>query len=324
MNKFDNRGLSLIELLVSVSIAGLLMLAINGILGLGIKATQTIQEKNELTRQAQFALNLIVQTLQSSPRLLLPLVDNPLTTTRNESVRGDTSYDHGVVAITLNHFQDLDANGTPDADNDGDGLFDEDLPADSNNDNRRGIAFIDDDKKNGPELSSLKNEDDDEEINYTNFFQSSLSNEDPINNIDDDGDGSIDEDPPADMNNDGCSGACDVDEDGDGNNNEDDPKDDDEDGQVDEDWYDSVVFYEKNGSLYQRKPVPWDENGDGKLTGADYVESVIADNVTLFIVKRIPQNNISKRPLISLTLELTSASDEKIQLTTQVRVGGGL
>jgi hypothetical protein len=37
----------------------------------------------------------MVQTIQASPRLLLPLA--------NSAIRGDTSDDHGVVAVTLNH-----------------------------------------------------------------------------------------------------------------------------------------------------------------------------------------------------------------------------
>ena len=310
-----NYGLSLVELLIAVTISGLIMLSINGILGLGLQSQAAIQEKNDLTRQVRFAMQRMVQTIQSSPHLLLPLVDSP-SSGQNEAI-------HDVVAVTISRDRDLDGNGTSDADNDGDGLFDEDLPADNNNDARGGIAHIDDDKDGPADTGFSSKIDDDEDAVYSGFSILSGEDEDPINGIDDDGDGSIDEDAPADMNNDGCSGVCGVDEDGDGTADEDDSKDDDEDGQIDEDWYDSVVFYENNGFLYQRTPVPWDENSDGSVTGKDYVESVIADNVSSFTVERVVLGT-KRAQLVDLTLELTNANGETVKLSTQVRVGGGL
>ena len=309
-NPSNHSGLSLVELLITVSIAGLIMLSINGMLAIGLQSTQATQKKNAITRQARFAMTVMVQTIQASPRLLLPLA--------NSAIRGDTSDDHGVVAVTLNHTRDLDGNGIPDADNDGDGQFDEDLPADANNDGRRGIAYIDDDKNHGAELSSFFNNDDDEDFA---LFDNSNRDEDWVDGIDNDNDGLIDEDPPADMNNDGCSGACNVDEDDDGNNNEDDPEDDDEDGQTNEDWYDSVVFYEKDGTLYQRMPVPWDENADGKLTGKDYIESILVENVSSFVVTRLTSDN-STPQLVELKLELTDPEGKTITMDTKIRVIG--
>ncbi len=309
-NPCNNAGLSLVEFLIAVSIAGLIMLSINGMLAIGLQSTQATQKKNALAHQAWFAMNTMVQTIQASPRLLLPLA--------NSAIRGDTSDDYGVIAVTLNHTRDLDGNGIPDADNDGDGQFDEDLPDDANNDGRRGIAYIDDDKKYGAEFSSFFSNDDDED--YV-FFKNSNRDEDWIDGIDNDNDGLIDEDPPADMNNDNCSGACDGDEDGDGNNNEEDPEDDDEDGLINEDWYDSVVFFEKDGTLYQRTPVPWDENADGKLTGKDYIESVLAENISRFVVTRMTEDNITPQ-LIALKLELTDPEGESITLDAKVRVMG--
>ncbi len=306
----DHFGLSLVELLIVISIASLIMLSLNGMLAMGLQANQATQKQNALTRQAQYAMNLMVQTIHASPHLLLPLA--------NSAIRGDTTDDHGVVAVTLNHTRDLDGNGIADADNDEDGQFDEDLPDDANNDGRRGIAYIDDNKKNGAELSRFFNNDDDED--YA-LFVNTNRDEDWFDGIDNDNDGLIDEDPPADMNNDGCSGACNIDEDGDGNNNEDDPEDDDEDGLTNEDWYDSVVFYEKDGSLYQRIPVPWDENADGSVTGKDYIESILVENVSSFVVTRLTSDNTTPQ-LIELKLELTDPEGEIIGLNTKVRVMG--
>jgi hypothetical protein len=59
--------------------------------------------------------------------------------------------------------------------------------------------------------------------------------------IDNDGDGLVNEDPVGDSNGDGCPGVCDVDDDGDDSIDEGDIADDDEDGLVDEDWIDYVM-----------------------------------------------------------------------------------
>ena len=150
----------------------------------------------------------------------------------------------------------------------------------------------------------------------------SFSNEDPINGIDDDGDGDIDEDPPGDMNNDNAPGIAGVDDDGDGQTDEGgDDRDDDEDGQADEDWLDPVVFSLQGSSLVERTPVPWDESSGGGVTGRDYIESTIADNVTLLRFERVPQGG-GRAVLIDITLELTGSDGYVASLNTRVRVGG--
>ena len=147
--------------------------------------------------------------------------------------------------------------------------------------------------------------------------------EDPLNGIDDDGDGSIDEDPAADMNADGCAGVCGVDDDTDGTIDEGSVDDDDDYGQADEDWYDPLVSYLDNGVLKQRNPVPWDETGTNGITGMDFIISDIAKNVTRFRVERV--DNATTLQLVDITLELTDpGSGEFISLQTRVRVGGAL
>ncbi|MBT8143292.1 MAG: hypothetical protein KJO55_01245, partial [Gammaproteobacteria bacterium] len=86
-------------------------------------------------------------------------------------------------------------------------------------------------------------------------------------------------------------------------------------------------FYLQSGSLVERMPVPWDTDGisvpDGPVDGRDYIESVIAENVTRFRVERL--DNGSVIDIIDLTLELTSPlTGDTVSLRSQVRVGGAL
>ncbi len=170
----------------------------------------------------------------------------------------------------------------------------------------------------GSPITSLSPADDDDES------VDLARNEDRINGTDDDGDGIADEDPGADNNGDGCPGTCAVDDDADGALDEGAAADDDEDGVSDEDWYDPLVFYLAGSTLMQRTPVPWDENASGTVTGSDYVEQVIAANVTRFRVERIPLGG-GRAQLIDLTLALTDPqTGETVSLNTRVRVGGAL
>ena len=88
-----------------------------------------------------------------------------------------------VLAVTLNRSQDMDADGVPDADNDGDGRFDEDLPADTQNDGKAGVRDFDDDGNGIKDFFLSPAGDDDESGDLA-------QSEDPLNGTDDDGDGS--------------------------------------------------------------------------------------------------------------------------------------
>ena len=318
-------GYTLIELLIALALSALLFVGLGSVLGQVLDTREAVHGKNDLIGQARFAMQQMVRAVSRSPHLLLPLNDNPLTTDLTENIREQTvpasapetgsTLATGVLAVTLDTMIDLDGDDTPDADNDGDGRFDEDLPDDMNNDFGAGIWEIDDDG-DGDVDESLA-EDDDE---Y--FF---TADEDPINGIDDDGDNNVDEDASSDMNGDGCPGNCGVDDDGDGLVDEGgDSADDDEDGQSDEDWYDPVVFYLAGGTLMHRIPVPWDETANGFVSGRDFIEEPIAENVTRFRVERIPQDG-DRMVTVDLTLALTSpVTGETASLNTRIRVGSAL
>lgn len=321
------RGYTLVELLMAAALASLLMLGLSGVASQAIQTHDMVREKNRLTDQARFAMEQMVRVVSHSRLLLLPLADNPSSNWR-ENVREETvppSPPEGssieataVLAVTLPLYFDLDGDGVPDADDDGDGLIDEDLPNDNHHDFQSGIMLIDDDGDGSIDEGSGWAEDDEDGLN----------NEDPLDGVDNDGDGSIDEDAPSDNNGDGCPGVCGVDDDGDGNVDEGSSDDDDEDGNGFDDPYDPVVFYLDNGALMQRVPVPWNEDGidtpDGPVDGRDFVASAIAENVTRFRVERVAGVSGGSQ-LIDLTLELTSpVSGEMVSLHTRVRVGGAL
>jgi prepilin-type N-terminal cleavage/methylation domain-containing protein len=318
------QGVTFIEVLIVAVIAGLLIVGLNGIVGQALQSKQQTESRNQLSRDANFALQRMIQALSHTRLLLLPFPDKPSTNdtenireqTDPSSLKTDTNaLDTAVLAMTLPAYVDLNADGVADADNDGDGRFDEDLPADSTNDDAPGIRGIDDDDDGWLDGWFVKENDDEE------FY---VRDEDPINGNDDDGDGSIDEDPPADMNADGCPGDCYVDDDGDGAVDEGDVADDDEDGSTNEDWYDPLVFYFNNGTLIERTPVPWDESGNGSITGQDYVTSVIAEHVRRFRVERIAQGT-DPGLRVDILLELHDPeTGETASLRTQVLVGGAL
>jgi prepilin-type N-terminal cleavage/methylation domain-containing protein len=298
------RGYTLVELLVALAMAALLMAGLAGVTGNALRISDAGRERLELNRQARFAMDRIVRMVSHSPGLVLPLADNPATA-QSENI-------HTALAVLLPRDIDLDGNGIPDADNDGDGRFDEDLPDDMNKDGAPGIAGIDDNL--GGVADNGASGDDDE---------SGSAAEDKCDGVDNDGDGSIDEDCGGDMSADALPGLAKVDDDGDGGIDEGSSLDDDEDGRSDEDWLDTVVFYLQGGVLKERMPVPWDANGDGVVDGRDTVVSNLAENVTLFRVERLARENGRARE-VEITLELTGAGGAKVSLKTRVRVGGSL
>ncbi len=333
------KGFSLIELLAAVTITALLLVAMQNVISPALEANQAAQTRNDTVQAARLSMDKMVRAVSRSPGLLLPFNDKPLTP-YPDNIREQTNpasppppgstLATAVLAVRQDPTIDLNGDGIVDVDNDGDGKTDEDLPADMTNDSSPGIKGIDDDGDGSIDEGMFADRDDDEYLG--------VSNEDQIDGVDNDNDNNIDEDSSADMNGDGAPGIAGVDDDGDGlidegsgeeeeeeEEEEEDyrDEDDDEDGQRNEDWFDPVVFYLQGDSLIERIPVPWDENSSGKVTGEDYVESVLAENVTRFRVERILQGS-DRTTMVELTLELTPPDGEMFSLSTRVRVGGSL
>jgi type II secretory pathway pseudopilin PulG len=315
-------GFTLIEFMVSMILGALIVTAIASVVAELSDARAAIQERGQLTEQAHFAMTRMVRAVRQSRNLILPQQDKPVTdwreNVRDQSVpasapEGSSTMATAVLAVSLSAAVDLDADGFPDADNDRDGLIDEDYPADVVFDGSPGIYQIDDGGNGSADEGSSNNNDDDERLNS--------NDEDPINGIDDDGDGLVDDDPSADMNGDGAPGIVGVDDDNDGLIDEGSIDDDDEDGQSDEDWLDAVVYFLREDSLVERHPVPWDENGGGTITGRDYIESAIADGISHFRVERVLGN--AGTEIVDITLEMTApTTGETVTLHTRVRIGG--
>lgn len=320
--RFRHMGYTLVELMVSMVIAAMLLTGLTRILSTSTAAVALVETNTDLTRRARFAMSRIVDAVRASDHLMIPMADDPATNF-DENVReqtippsppqGSSTLATAVLAITINRDQDLDGNGVFDADNDDDGRLDEDLPADIQNDGKPGIRDFDDDGNGLFDFFFTPAGNDDEK----DFTQ----DEDPINGVDDDGDGTIDEDPGSDMNADGAPGVAGIDDDGDGNIDEGSNDDDDEDGQSDEDWFDPVVFYldDTTASVIERRVVPWDESGDSQVNGQDWVESVLAENVTHLRFERVPL--AGGQQLMDITLTLAEPQGETITLNTRVRLG---
>lgn len=318
-------GFSYVELMIVVAISGIIALALTGLIDTATGFSDTLRTRNEMNRDARYAMQKMLRSVAHTSRLLLPLNDNPNTDwpehIREQTIPpsppiGSSVFASAVLAVTLPRDIDLDQDGVADADDDGDGLFSEDLPNDNQHDFSPGIVGIDDD---GDGLIDEGNGFDDDE--------DGSEDEDPRDGIDNDGDGSVDEDTATDINDDGCPGICGVDDDRMSNIDEGGADDDDEDGAGFDDPYDPVVYYLDGNTLVERMPARWDTDGisapDGPVDGRDFVETPIASNVTRFRVERLITNGPIE--LIELTLELTEpVSGESVSLRTNVRVGGAL
>lgn len=321
--KLYAKGFSLIELTIAILIISILIAALHSVVDPTLSASQATQNRNEVIQNARYAMEKMVRAMNRSPQLLLPYNDKPLTS-YPDNIREQTNpaspppsgstLATAVLAITQDPTIDLNGDGIVDVDNDGDGKIDEDFPADMTNDSEPGIKGIDDDG-DGSIDEGFGNNDDDEYLGY--------SNEDPIDEVDNDGDNNVDEDPSADMNNDNAPGIAGIDDDDDGSIDEGNDDDDDEDGLENEDWCDPVVFYMQGDALIERIPVPWDVNSSGTVTGEDFVETTLVENVTRFRVERISQGT-DRSPTVELILEITPPNGEMFNLTARTRVGGAL
>lgn len=315
-------GFTLLEMSVALVMSVILLGGIAAVTGQILQTELVVHQRTERLAQARFAMQRMTRAVTGSARLIVPLAEDPASEF-SESVReqrvppeAGREDESAVLAVTLAPTLDRDGDGIADADNDGDGRIDEDWGDDSSNDEANGIYLIDDDGDGSvDEASALPNQDDDERFGWVG--------EDPVNGMDDDGDRNVDEDPSADMNGDGQPGLAGVDDDEDGQIDEGAPEDDDEDGSSDEDWLDVVVFYLNGDELIERIPMPLDYSGDATISGRDYVEMTIAENVTYFRVERVPRGN-GRSVLADITLELSASRGEIVSLNTRIRVGDSL
>ncbi len=297
-------GLTLLEVLIVLAIAAVLVTALGGVVGTALDSGRHSRERSELGNQASFAMARMTTAIRGSRRLLVPLAENPATA-HSESLRQGAL---AALAVTLDPTLDRDGDGFADADNDRDGLVDEDLGDDNTNDGAAGIIGIDDD---GDGLVD-EHAPSDGTWGWAGWWHSINNDEDldwceeQLDGIDNDGDGAIDEDINGDMDSDWRTSV--------------DVYDDDLDGVANEDWLDAVVFHlsASGTDLVERMPTP--QGGSGLA----FSEQVVAENVTLFRVERLAITGSHRATLVKITLGLTLPGGESLTLINTVRVGGGL
>ena len=110
----NQQGMSLLEIVISVAIAGMLMAGISSAISGAIEAQRNTRAQNEALQQTRFALNRMVTAVSKTRYLMIPLAENPATAWA-ESQRD-------VLAVTLDPTLDRDQDGWADANNDKDFL----------------------------------------------------------------------------------------------------------------------------------------------------------------------------------------------------------
>lgn len=164
----SERGLTLIELLISLVIISLVTVVCTQLVGGALDSWNHDRGKSDLLNEARITMERIVARIRNTTWVILPLKISDPT---DPGYPGSSYYPSGILAVSGN------------IDNDGDGLADEDPGNDMNGDNAAGIMMIDDDNDGLVDEEIAHN--DDEDWN---------PNEDDIDGIDNDGDGLVDED----------------------------------------------------------------------------------------------------------------------------------
>ena len=226
MNVIGERGMSLLELLMALTIMGLIAGATVPLVSSSMNSYDKNDATSSLYQEGLIAMERMTSGVRSCTFLLIPNFPN---NTRDILAFSGTYNDDGD-----NYF--------------GDPLFpriDEDPNDQMTYDNKSGIRSVDD-NGDGSVDEGFK-EDDDED---------GVEDEDPLDGIDNDLDGNIDEDFKYDITDDGQPGIAGMDDDGDGSVDEGDEGDDDEDGDVDEDPLNPVIYQFISGSNTLREVVP--------------------------------------------------------------------
>ena len=226
MMRMNEKGLSLVELLVAIAIFGLIAAAAGTLLSATLKNHDYGNARYGLYREGLMIMERMTDEVRRCTFLLIPNAHN---TTRD------------VLAVSGFYNDDGDNYF-------GDTLFpriDEDPGTDMNSDNQAGIASVDDDGDGAT----------DEGVNTDND-EDGTANDDPLDGVDNDGDGNIDEDVDFDANNDNEPGIEGIDDDGNGSFDNENPEDDDEDGDKNEDPLNAVIYLFDSGSNTLTKSIP--------------------------------------------------------------------
>ena len=222
----DEKGVTLIELLLALTIMGTIAAAGSAILSACLTAQGNSNARSGLYHEGLIAMERMTGGVRRCTYLLIPNNHNKV---------------RDILAFS----------GTYNDDNDyyfNDPLFpriDEDPASDMNLDSAPGIALIDDDGDGAIDDGGTGDDDED-----------GLIDEDQLDGLDNDGDGNIDEDTTLDTTKDGAAGIKGMDDDGDGSVDEGLFKDDDEDGSFGEDPLNALLYLFDSGSRTLRESFP--------------------------------------------------------------------
>lgn len=295
----NKKGFTLVEIIMTIALVSILTLGLNGLVGGVYEQWQYGSSRQELMSQGNFAMARIIEAVNATRRMLIPLGENPAT--------AYSEAERDILAVTLDPGLDRDVDGFFDGDNDKDGLIDEDIPADNTFDGAPGIIGIDDDNDGfvdekagtGPCLGGGG-------VTLADNDEDCRASDDHIDGLDNDGDGSIDEDITKENDKAGGNANNDVDNDGDGLKNE--------------DWFDPVVFFVSAAGtqLIERMPVI------NPIDGTAYSEYPIAEaDHVAFKVQRLPAAPGDRAELLQITLLLSSTYGGEVIFESLVRIGGG-
>lgn len=228
MKIIEEKGLTLVELLMAIMILGMIAVAVTAFLSSAIQAQASGNKKSALYREGLLAMERMTNGVRRCTYLLIPNANSP---TR------DILAFSGFINDDDDYYFD-------------DPLFpriDEDLGSDMVDDGNDGIMGIDDD---GDGLV-------DEGFWGTDDDEGGFADEDPVDGIDNDGDGNIDEDCWWDINADGKPGIAGMDDDGDGQVDEGHQGDDDEDDSLAETGLVPVLYIYNSGTATLTESVPY-------------------------------------------------------------------
>jgi len=221
MRRPREKGLTLLELLITITIMGIIATAVMPLLSICLEAHSQGDARSRLHHEGLLAMERMTAGVRQCTYLLIP--------NAHAQVRD-------ILAFS----------GTVNEDNDyyfGDPLFpriDEDPKKQMTHDDKSGIAGVDDDGDGLTDEGAFNDDDED-----------GSDGEDPLDGIDNDGDGNIDEDTHDDAN------ILGMDDDADGIIDGGGPLDDDEDGTSNEDPLNPVIYFFDSGTNTLTESLPY-------------------------------------------------------------------
>jgi prepilin-type N-terminal cleavage/methylation domain-containing protein len=244
----NEAGVTLVELLVTIAILGIIGAAAIPLLSSALNAHEQGEARSSLLQEGLMAMGRMSSGVRKCTFLIIP---------------NQHKQNRRILAFSgaINDDNDFYFN---------DPLFpriDEDLWRDMNDDGQSGISGLDDDGDGNVDETFFGSYDYDDD-------EDGVENEDGFDGIDNDGDGNIDEDTWADLNMDWEDGIKGMDDDGDGTVDEGHENDDDEDGQQDEDPLNEVIYSYNDVTRTLTESIPHTSE-----------TTVLSTNVLNFLVK---------------------------------------